>query len=160
MAKKCVARDKSDRLPGSAKVPSETGTILIALEDSLHEGDPQAFLGAFQQLFSGIPYDDLINEKALEGLFRSNVYLALKIIGVHIQVEVHTNKGRIDAVIEGKDCIFVAEFKLGSAKAALAQIHERQYARPYAGGPKKLYLLGLGFDPVERNIGDYLVEEG
>jgi hypothetical protein len=144
----------------SAKVPSETGSILIALEDSLEYGNPQAFVEAFQRLFSGIPYDDLINEKALEGLFRSNVYLALKIIGVRIAVEVHTSRGRIDAVIEGRDSVFVVEFKMGSAREAMAQIHDNQYARPYAGGSKKLYLLGLGFDADKRTISDYLVEEG
>jgi hypothetical protein len=54
----------------------------------------------------------------------------------------------------------VVEFKMGSAGEAMAQIHDKQYARAYAGGSKKLFLLGLGFDADKRTISDYLVEEG
>ncbi|MGE5343193.1 MAG: PD-(D/E)XK nuclease domain-containing protein [Candidatus Omnitrophota bacterium] len=51
------------------------------------------------------------------------------------------------------------EFKIGSASEALAQIKEKTYYEKYLGKGKEIRLMGIGFDPEKRNIGDYLLEK-
>jgi len=78
---------------------------------------------------------------------------------VRQQVKLHTNKGRVDAVIESKNNIFIAEFKMGSAEEGMRQIHSKKYYEQFVSSGKKIFLLAIGFDEKERNIGSYLVEE-
>lgn len=115
---------------------------------------------AFKKLFATIPYDHFLQTHAIEALFASNIYTALKILGVHHQVEVHTNQGRIDAVIQGKNCVFIAEFKMGTAQQAMTQILKTNYAQQFAGGNKKVFLVAVGFSEEERNIKEYEIREG
>jgi len=138
------------------KKESEMGEIIIDIQDSVDDGDPELFIDAFKRLFSGIPYEDYMHEA--EGVFRSNIYVTLKILGVTVAVEVHTNKGRIDAVIESDKFVFIAEFKIGSAEDAMKQVHDKKYYEKYRSSDKKIYLLGIGFDKKERNITEHLIE--
>ncbi len=143
------------------KTQGDLGSITLTIIKSVAEGAPQQFIDAFKSLFSGIPYDDFIKEHAIEAIFRSNVYTALKILGVRQQVEVHTNSGRIDAVLEDKKTIFICEFKMGSsgtAQEAMNQIHEKKYYEPFMTSGKQIFLLGISFDEKKRNIGEYLIE--
>lgn len=52
------------------------------------------------------------------------------------------------------------EFKVGKEKEqeALEQIKEMKYYEKYLGKGKETVLMGIGFDPEERNIGNYLLE--
>ncbi|HBD96535.1 MAG: hypothetical protein A2015_17565 [Spirochaetes bacterium GWF1_31_7] len=143
----------------SGKVQSEVGEIMINIMRSLQQAKPELMIEAFKKLFAGIPYDHFIQKHAIEAIFASNIYTALKIIGVREEVEVHTSTGRIDAVMEGKDCIFIAEFKMGSAEDAMKQVVSKKYHEKYAGGVKRVFLIALGFDEAERNITGYLVDE-
>jgi hypothetical protein len=52
--------------------------------------------------------------------------------------------------------IYIMEFKVGSEREALEQIKEMKYHKKYLGRGKEIILLGIGFDPGERNIGNYL----
>lgn len=52
------------------------------------------------------------------------------------------------------------EFKLdGTAEQALAQINEKNYARPFASDTRKLFKIGVNFSNKTRNIEKWLVEE-
>jgi hypothetical protein len=74
--------------------------------------------------------------------------------------EVLTSRGRIDLAVEFADRVYVFEFKCGqSAEAALRQIRERGYATRYAGSGKAITLIGINFDPEQRNLADWRVEQ-
>jgi hypothetical protein len=73
-------------------------------------------------------------------------------------VEDHTNKGRSDAVIETESHIYVMEFKMGTSEEALLQIEQRKYHEKYLSRGKSIRLIGIGFDPDEKNISDYKVK--
>ena len=75
-----------------------------------------------------------------------------------MSAEVHTNKGRIDAVIKTEQHIYIFEFKLGTAQKALAQIEDKQYYVKYLTSSQKIVLVGVGFDIDKKNIKDYLVK--
>ena len=51
------------------------------------------------------------------------------------------------------------EFKLnGIREEALAQINRKQYAEKYLDTGKELVLVGVEFDAVKRNIGQWIIE--
>jgi uncharacterized protein YihD (DUF1040 family) len=115
----------------------------------------------FFQLLKGflasIPYDlHIKGEKYYQNIF----YFVFNLVGLRLNAEVHTNRGRIDAVIEGKDNILIFELKVNkSAKEALEQIKTKGYADQYRPQQKAIYLIGLNFNSEERNVSEYVVEQ-
>jgi len=72
---------------------------------------------------------------------------------VRIKTEIETNDGRIDAVIELADHIFLFEFKLdGTKEEALKQIRDHDYARKYRLQGKPITLVGANFSSGKRTI--------
>ena len=63
-----------------------------------------------------------------EAYYHSIIYLILTLMGVRVSAEVHTNKGRIDAVIKTEHHVYI------------------------------IILIGVGFDVEEKNIKDYLIK--
>ncbi|MBW2660938.1 MAG: PD-(D/E)XK nuclease domain-containing protein [Deltaproteobacteria bacterium] len=69
--------------------------------------------------FANIPYDLQIKK---EKYYQTIFYLIFSLIGLKVEAEVKTNKGRIDAVIIDKE-IYIFEFKFnGDKDQALNQI--------------------------------------
>ena len=76
-------------------------------------------------------------------------------IGFKLLLEKETDKGRIDAVLEFPDKVYIIEFKFAHktnvkkastlSNGALKQIQEKKYYEAYVGGSKRILLLGLGF---------------
>jgi ATP-dependent exoDNAse (exonuclease V) beta subunit len=82
------------------------------------------------------------------------------LLGYRIQVEEHTNKGRMDAVVETDDRIYIFEFKLNmSAEEAVAQIRKKEYFQKYALESRPLTLVGVSFNKDTGEIADWKVEE-
>ena len=84
--------------------------------------------------------------------------MILKLCGAQIAAEDPTNIGRLDAVLETETNIYILEFKIGSERDALEQIKQMRYHEKYLSSGKEIVLIGIGFDPQNRNIGNYLVE--
>lgn len=114
------------------------------------------FFETLSVFFANIPYEvTLDNEKYYQSLF----YAIFKLVGLNIDVEVSTNKGRIDCVIQTAEVIYIIEFKLnGTKEEALQQIIDKKYAHKYQMSGKKRVLLGVAFDKKSRNIGGYLCQ--
>jgi hypothetical protein len=51
--------------------------------------------------------------------------------------------------------IYVTELKVGTAAEAKQQIKDKGYAEKYLHRGKPITLLGVGFDPEARSIGDW-----
>ncbi len=139
----------------SHRVQSETGSLIFGMEDSLKSGDMESFIQALRSLFASIPYQIFIDQ--LEYYYQSVIYIALKLVGVRLACEVQTHRGRIDAVVETKERIYVMEFKMGSSEEALKQIEEQGYAQPYQSDVRELVKVGIGFSREARNIADWLI---
>ena len=61
-------------------------------------------------------------------------------------VEKETSEGCIDCVVECPNYVYIIEFKMnGSAEAALQQIEEKGYTKPYAADPRTVICLGINF---------------
>jgi len=130
---------------------------LSQLVAALKAGDLDRLYHHLRIFFENVPYDiSLANEKYYQTIF----YLVFKIIGVQIDCEVRTAAGRIDAVVETSDRIFIFEFKLhGTAEEALAQIRDNHYAEKYLDHGKLIMLVGAAFDPDTRNLEHWLTAD-
>ena len=100
--------------------------------------------------FKAIPYDWKVkDEPEARRMFLFYCYL----MGADILGEVHSSKGRADAVLEFPDSVFIFEFKYNhTAEAALAQAEEKDYGGPFANGKRRVFLIGVNYNPEKRNI--------
>ncbi|MGB0929240.1 MAG: AAA family ATPase [Chitinophagales bacterium] len=146
---------------------------LIRIEDALIENDMEAFVEQLKILFSDIAYqlhpkinkknptadDEAKLFKAWEGYFHSIIYLVIKFLGIHIDVEMSKHQGRIDAKIEVEDYLYVMEFKLdASVEKAIDQIKTQQYAEAFKNTSKQIVLVGISFSSQEYNVKDWEVD--
>ncbi len=124
----------------------------FALRDALIEENIPRFLQKFQSFLADIPGRLHIPKEAY---YHSLTYLMLRMIGFRLLLEKETDKGRIDAVLELPDKVYVIEFKFAKdtkvkqvstlSRRALKQIKDKKYYEAYLGGNKRVLLLGLGF---------------
>lgn len=126
------------------------GAYLWELVDALIAKNLDQFFTVLETFFANVPYDiQLKHEKYYQTIF----YLIFKLIGITIEAEVRTNQGRIDAVVELSDHIYLFEFKLdGMAEDALTQIKETEYAQKYRLKGKPLTMVGANFASDKRKI--------
>ena len=139
-----------------SQIQASTGIIVNKLGKSLVKNDLEEFFKLMTGLFAGIPSDIFIKDK--EAYYHSIIYLILTLMGVRVSAEVHTNKGRIDAVIQTSTHIYLFEFKLGTAEKAIEQIEDKKYYEKYLPLGKEIVLIGVGFNVEEKNIHSYLVK--
>ena len=138
------------------KNTDRTGEILDRMADTIAGDDFDLLIEQFKSLFASIPYNIFIGER--EAYYHTIIYFVLKLIGAEIRPEEESNIGRLDAVLETKNKIYIMEFKLGSGQEALDQIKEKKYAEKYRFKGKEIVLAGIGFDSEKRNIDNFLLE--
>ena len=93
-----------------------------------------------------------------ERYFQYTFYLIMQMLGrYNTLVEKETSEGRIDCVLECPDYVYIFEFKLnGSASAALKQIEDKGYAKPYIADRRKVISLGINFSSEKGTIDDWI----
>ena len=96
----------------------------------------------------------------MEAYYHSVIYLTLMLLGVDVQTEIQTNRGRIDAVVKMGKTLLIIEFKIGTAHEAINQIKQRKYYEKYQHlTPTSIHLIGIGIDTQNRNLSSYLIEK-
>jgi hypothetical protein len=143
----------------SEKDISDIGEMTSNLLDALEENNIEDFQDNINVLFSSIPHQIFIKDE--ESYYHSLIYLILKMLGIYIDVEISTNKGRIDAVIKTKDYLHVIEFKMmpKTPQDAIAQIKEKGYHEPYKADKRQKFMIGVSFDGKKKKFEDFEVEE-
>ncbi len=123
----------------------------------LRSGDVDAFMRRFEAFFADFPYE--LNDRT-ERHYQVVIYLIFKLMGQFTQAEVHSSRGRADAVVKTPKFVYVFEFKLkGTAGQALQQIEEKGYALPYAAEGRQVIKVGVEFSAEKRNVERWMVEE-
>ena len=130
--------------------------LLDRLSDAIEGNDIDGFIRVLKSLFASIPYNIFIGER--EAYYHTIIYLIMKLSGAAVQPEVQTNIGRIDAVLETNNRIYIMEYKMGSETDALMQVKENKYYEKFLSAGKEIVLIGIGFNVAERNIGNYIIE--
>ncbi|MBC7475722.1 MAG: AAA family ATPase, partial [Candidatus Sericytochromatia bacterium] len=95
----------------------DTKVLVGDLLDFIEQNNLDEFFRILKDIFSHIPAEIFMSDR--EAYYHTIVYLILTLIGVRINVEVHTNKGRIDAVIETETHVYILEFKMSSVNQAI-----------------------------------------
>ena len=119
-----------------------------------------AFMMRLQSIIASLPYPTDAKNQTVEMLeynFQVAVYLTFTLMGQFTQCEVHSIKGRADAIVETMDAIYIFEFKTNdSAENALAQIDELCYAEKYNSSNKKIVKIGAEFNTQERKLVEWV----
>ncbi|MDR1816764.1 MAG: ATP-binding protein [Puniceicoccales bacterium] len=94
-----------------------------------------------------------------EAYYHSVVAMALRYSGASVRIEEWVSTGIIDNTVTIGDLVYIFEFKADkTADAALAQIHEKNYAARWRGTGKRIILFALSFDTKKKCVSDYKVE--
>ena len=136
-----------------------TETAYRKMKDSLKTGDLQNMLILLKSLFASIPYQLHVNREA----YYHSIFIAImNVLGFDINAEVQTSNGRIDAVLELEDMVYIMEFKYRYCEQdappetksklfkealdeGLKQIQDREYYKKYVGSEKKIYQAAFAF---------------
>ena len=141
------------------------------MKELLLKRDVDGVVQQFNQLLAAIPYDDYAASARAaayftdptmgprEWLYRSTLYSFLLGIGLDVEAETHTSKGRSDMVVKFWNQVWVIEVKVAkeskdvanAADEAIRQIIEKGYADKFAGA----VLLGVAIDDEHRAIGEH-----
>jgi len=106
-----------------------------------------------QAFLESIPYQD---SRFDENHYTQMLYVIFSLLGLHVESQVRTAKGRIDVVVKTDDYIYVMEVKLDRpAKEALEQIDSKGYLIPYTLDGKQLMKIGMSFSTSERNVTEW-----
>lgn len=142
---------------------------LIEMRNGLRQGNIHLFMEALRVILSDLKYnwqppkqykseDELL--KMWEGYFHAVLYLITAYMDMSVRAELAHHKGRIDLVATTNDFVYLMEFKMeSSARAALAQIKDREYALPFKNSPQRVFLVGINFSNEERNWESWEAEE-
>ena len=123
----------------------------------VESGDYNSFFRRLQSFFADTTYE-VIRDQELH--YENVLFIVFKLVGFYVNVEYHTNEGRIDLVLQTDKFIYIMEFKLnGMAEDALQQINDKHYALPFEMDGRKLFKIGVNFSAETRNIEKWIVEE-
>jgi hypothetical protein len=140
----------------------------------LLEGDAAGVVAEFNRLLAAIPYDDYtaaaqktiktrrLDMDAGEWLYRSTLFSYLCGMGLDVETEPHSSKGRADMRVKFRERVWIIELKVARGEAetkraadeGMSQIVEKGYAERY----EDAVLLALAIDDERRSITEYRVE--
>ncbi|MCL2766774.1 MAG: PD-(D/E)XK nuclease domain-containing protein, partial [Peptococcaceae bacterium] len=129
------------------------------MKESLKAGELQNVLEILKSLFASIPYQLHMKH---EHYYHAIFYTLMNLLGFNIVAEESVSGGRIDAVLELDDKVYVIEFKyVGCDSDALPedkrviydkaldegmrQINNKGYAKKYTGSGKVVYKVAFAF---------------
>jgi len=142
------------------------------INKALRSGDLQKFSEIFKRLFASIPYQ--LHMKS-EAFYHSIFYAVMSALDFDIDAEVSVSGGRIDAVLELDDKVYIFEFKYSGCepgasaeekqkifekalKKGMDQIKGRGYAKKFSGSGKTVYQAAfafLGGDDIDMRVEIY-----
>ncbi len=130
---------------------TQSQALFAYIKLALDRNDLAEVVQHINTLFSTIPHQIFIQNR--EAYFHSILHITFHAIGLFIQSEVSTSKGRIDTVLHTKDRIFIIELKLDeTASSALDQIREKQYGSPFMDQGKEVVAVGISFSSETREV--------
>ena len=138
------------------KSRSDITNFCELLADSMVNGQIDQLHKALEVFFAGIPYD--VHHKD-ESNFQNIFFAIFRLLGYYIKAESRTSDGRIDAICETDQWIYLFEFKLNHEDSALEQIKEKEYFKPYLFSNKRIMLIGVNFDTDTGKLSDWKNEE-
>lgn len=129
---------------------------LRLLSNSLNRGEAEEFVKQLRVFLSPIAYH--LQGKISEIDFERTLFVIFHIMGFHVHTEIATSYGRIDLLVETQQYVYIVELKYGgSGEEAWRQIREKEYSLPWKYDGRKIYEIGIGFSPSQRNISTWKI---
>ena len=144
-------------LPGFLHQYTADGLTTVALLFEAIAGERMDdALRLLQTFLSTIPQCDNTD---YEGHYQSLLYTIFSLLGMYVDVEVRTPKGRVDMVMRTPTTLYVVELKLNkTADIALEQINLRNYPERFALCGLPIVKVGINFDSGRHTLGDWVIE--
>ena len=138
--------------------PSDALPLVLQLRQALNTKNITEVVSIINTAFSTIPYD--LWRGASELHYHALVHLTFSLLGTYMQSEVHSSKGRCDALVQTPQYIYAFEFKLDeSADIALQQIEDEGYLMPYNQHIQEKIAIGINFSSEKKCVEDFKVKE-
>lgn len=138
-----------DKNPGVLSAPK--------FVEDIRKGDVEMLMRRFTAFFADLDYQIMGDD---ELYFQNTMYVMLKIIGQHVQVERHTSNGRIDILIQTDRFVYIIELKRDkNPNDALDQIDEKGYDWPFMADERKVFKIGANFSTKNHRLENWVVKE-
>ena len=132
-------------------------SMVVHLRNALQNNDLAKAMEVMDTVFSSLPYDLWQNEN--ERFYHALIHLTFTLLGVYVQSEVHTSRGRRDALVQTQRYVYGFEFKLDKTSSqALSQVKEKGYLTPYKPLGKELVAVGVNFSTATKSVESWEVE--
>lgn len=143
-------------LPGYLHEYTTEGLTTVALLFEAIAGERMDdALRLLQTFLSTIPQCDNTD---YEGHYQSLLYTIFSLLGMYVDVEVRTPRGRVDMVMRTYTTIYIVELKLDkSADAAMRQIDLKNYPERFALCGLSVVKVAINFDSERHTISDWLI---
>ena len=137
------------------KVKDKNTYAISQFVKDVRSGDAEGFMRRLEGFFANGDYQVMGD---LEIYFQNTLYVIFRMLGFYVEVERHTTNGRMDILIQTPQYIYVLELKIDqTAEAALCQIDDKGYAKPFESDTRKLFKIGVNFSTEKRLIDDWKV---
>ena len=139
---------------------SVAGANIYAIRDAFAENSVEKVIEIIETLFKSVP-SHLFSKKNANGKYSSVgenfyhavIYLVFNLLGVKMKAEVAIRNGRVDAVVETNEHIYLFEFKKNATpQTAIEQMITNDYAGKYALSGKVIHLVGVSFSLRKRGL--------
>lgn len=137
------------------KVKDKSAYAISQFVKDVRGGDAEGFMRRLEGFFANGDYQVMGD---LEIYFQNTLYVIFRMLGFYVEVERHTNRGRMDIVLQTSQYIYILELKINqSADIALQQIEEKGYAKTFEADQRKLYRIGINFSTEKKQIDDWKI---
>ena len=121
------------------------------------KNDMDSFMPYLQTFYDKFPYTIINNN---ERHYQAVMYTIFAMLGTDIKAEQPTSDGRIDLVLKTSQAIYIFELKYNkSAKTAIRQIDDKDYAKLFAGDKRAIIKVGVNFSEDRRSIENWKVKK-
>ena len=132
-----------------------TSVAIIQMARCLYRDDMEGVLREMQTFLSTVPYCDNTH---YEGHYQQVLYIIFNLLGMYVDVEVRTPRGRVDMVMRTSTKLYIVELKLNqSAEAAMEQIDLKNYPKRFALCSLPIVKVAINFDSERHTIADWKI---
>ena len=142
------------------KDSNSAGVTVQNLRKAFNINDLPQVKEIINTLFSDLPYNlHEMDKRKSERFFHGLIHLMFKYLGIFIDSEVRTYKGRADSIVQTNTHVYIFEFKADkTAEDALEQLKKNDYARKYKLSGKEIIGIAVNFNSIEREIDGWIEE--
>ncbi len=136
-------------------------SVVSRVSGSFRRGEIEKAMQLFQAMLASIPFmrgdkELLADAEKTEAYYHRIFFFFFRMLNNEVYAELRSSKGAADIVIKTPKYIYIVEIKIdASAEAALQQIDEKGYAKPYLADGRQIVKLGISFSTETRTVTDW-----